>query len=59
MSNNDRDPDPCEAVTERLREFAPAVAERCDELRERVARIEEFGKLRRKTRRPRTTAARN
>jgi DNA-binding transcriptional MerR regulator len=60
LADESSDPAAREAATERLREFARAVAERCDELRERLARAEEFGKqLRRKARRPRTTAARS
>jgi DNA-binding transcriptional MerR regulator len=60
LADESSDPAAREAATERLREFASAVAERCDELRERLARAEEFGKqLRRKARRPRTTAARS
>lgn len=45
------------AATERLGEFASAAGERCRELRDQLARAEEFAKeLRRETRRARTVS---
>jgi DNA-binding transcriptional MerR regulator len=54
------DADERQAANERLRGFAQAAAERCDALRDQLARAEEFAKqLRRQTRRPRTPASRS
>ncbi len=48
------------AAQDRLRGFAAAAAQRCEELREQLARAEDFAaQLRRQTRRSRTAASRS
>jgi len=52
LARDDSDDDAREAATARLREFSGATAKRVDELREQLARAEDFAKqLRRQTRR--------
>ena len=60
VSDEHSDEDAREAARERLRGFAAAAAERCTELREQLARAEDFAaQLRRQTRRSRNPAARS
>lgn len=60
VSDENSDEDARDAARERLRGFAAAAAERCEELREQLARAEDFSaRLRRQTRRSRIPASRS
>lgn len=58
VASGDTDDEAREAAVSRLRDFARVAAERCDELREQLARADDFARqLRRQTRRSRTAAS--